>query len=86
MLLKEQKAYGNSWPMHLPKDLAVRATINELGLTTVARKMDLPTSTIFRWKSEDRIPGRGPAHQWRVAQFEAAVAALRAEHQQEGNR
>jgi hypothetical protein len=36
--------------------------------------------------TEDRIPGKGRAHQWRVAQFEAAVAELRAETQQENRR
>jgi predicted DNA-binding transcriptional regulator AlpA len=61
--------------MHPP----VRDTIRELRLTQVARKMGLPISTVFRWMSQDRIPGRGRAHDWRVAQFETAVAALRAE-------
>ena len=63
--------------------LPVRDTIRELRLTRVARQMGLPVSTVFRWMREDRIPGRGRAHQWRVAQFEAAVAALRAETRQE---
>jgi hypothetical protein len=48
--------------------------------------MGLPISTVFRWMTDDRIPGKGRAHEWRVAQFEAAVAALRIEHQQEGKR
>jgi hypothetical protein len=65
--------------MHLPMDLPVRHTIRELSLTRVARKMGLPISTVLRWMSQDRIPGTGRAHDWRVAQFEAAVNALRAE-------
>ena len=66
--------------------LPVRDTIRELRLTRVARRMGLPVFTVFRWMTEDRIPGRGRAHQWRVAQFEAAVAELRAETQQEARR
>jgi predicted DNA-binding transcriptional regulator AlpA len=61
--------------MHPP----VRQTIRELRLTRVARKMGLPISTVFRWMTQDRIPGKGRAHDWRVAQFEAAVSELRAE-------
>ena len=61
--------------MHPP----VRDTIRELRLTRVARKMGLPISTVFRWMAQDRIPGKGRAHDWRVAQFEAAVSELRAE-------
>ena len=57
----------------------VRDTIRELRLTQVARKMGLPISTVFRWMSQDRIPGKGRAHDWRVAQFETAVSELRAE-------
>ena len=73
---------GNVAGMRLP----VRDTIRELRLTRVARQMGLPISTIFRWMTEDRIPGRGAAHQWRVARFEAAVAELRAEEQQRAGR
>jgi hypothetical protein len=54
----------------------VRATIQALGLSRTARAMGLPVSTVFRWMREDRIPGRGAAHAWRVARFEAAVLAL----------
>ena len=61
--------------MHPP----VRDTIRELRLTRVARKMGLPISTVFRWMTQDRIPGKGRAHDWRVAQFETAVSELRAE-------
>ena len=61
--------------MHPP----VRDTIRELRLSRVARKMGLPISTVFRWMTQDRIPGKGRAHDWRVAQFEAAVSELRAE-------
>jgi predicted DNA-binding transcriptional regulator AlpA len=66
--------------------LPVRDTIRELRLSRVARRMGLPVSTLFRWMTEDRIPGKGRAHQWRVAQFEAAVAELRAETRQEAPR
>ena len=66
--------------------LPVRDTIRELRLTRVARQMGLPVSTVFRWMTEDRIPGQGRAHQWRVAQFEAAVAELRRETRQEAPR
>jgi hypothetical protein len=41
--------------------------------------MGLPISTVFRWMTQDRIPGKGRAHDWRVAQFEAAVSELRAD-------
>ena len=37
------------------------------------------TPAFFRWMTQDRIPGKGRAHDWRVAQFEAAVFELRAE-------
>lgn len=58
--------------------LPVRTIIKELGLSAVAREMNLPVSTLHRWMDEDRIPGRSVAHRWRVQQFEAAVARLRA--------
>lgn len=64
--------------------LPVRATIRELGLSRVARRTGLPISTVWRWMAGDRIPGKGRPHEWRVAQFEAAVAALRAEQGPEG--
>jgi len=66
--------------------LPVRATIRELSLSRVARQMGVPVSTVFRWMTDDRIPGKGRAHEWRVAQFEAAVAALREQRLQEGKR
>ncbi len=56
----------------------IRQTIEELTTTEVAGAMGLPISTVHRWKMEDRIPGKGPQHEWRVAQFEAAVKKLRA--------
>lgn len=59
-------------------NLPVRATIKELGLSAVAREMNLPVSTLHRWMDEDRIPGRSAAHRWRVQLFETAVARLRA--------
>lgn len=58
--------------------LPVRTIIKELGLSAVAREMNLPVSTLHRWMDEDRIPGRSVAHRWRVQLFEAAVARLRA--------
>lgn len=58
--------------------LPIQATIKELTPTAVAREMGLPISTVFRWMNEDRIPGRGPAHQWRVERFEQAVRNIRA--------
>ena len=64
----------------------VRDTIRELRLSRVARQMGLPVSTVWRWMAEDRIPGKGRAHAWRVAQFEAAVAALRVERRPEDER
>jgi len=56
----------------------IRQTIEELTTTKVANAMGLPISTVHRWKMEDRIPGEGPQHEWRVAQFDAAVKKLRA--------
>lgn len=56
----------------------IRQTIEELTTTKVANAMGLPISTVHRWKMEDRIPGEGPQHDWRVAQFNAAVKKLRA--------
>lgn len=55
----------------------IRQTIEELTTTKVANAMGLPISTVHRWKMEDRIPGEGPQHDWRVAQFNAAVKKLR---------
>jgi len=80
--LTESFRTGNVASMRLP----VRDTIRELRLTRVARQMGLPISTVFRWMAEDRIPGKGAAHQWRVARFEAAVAELRADQQREAGR
>ena len=56
----------------------VQATIKNLTPTAVAREMGLPISTVFRWMTNDRIPGRGTAHEWRVRQFEEAVEKLNA--------
>ena len=58
--------------------LPVHDTIKELTPTAVAREMGLPISTVFRWMNENRIPGRGPAHDWRVERFEEAVGKIRA--------
>jgi hypothetical protein len=55
----------------------IKQTIAELTTTAVANAMGLPISTVHRWKMEDRIPGEGPQHEWRVAQFNAAVKKLR---------
>ena len=63
--------------------LPVRATIQALGLSRTARAMGLPVSTVFRWMRQDRIPGRGRAHAWRVAWFEEAVSALLADSDDE---
>ncbi len=56
----------------------IKQTIEELTTTKVARAMGLPISTVHRWKEEDRIPGKDTTHDWRVAQFNAAVKKLRA--------
>lgn len=66
--------------------LPVRATIKKLGLSAVAREMNLPVSTLHRWMDEDRIPGRSVAHRWRVQQFETAVARLSARRLASGRR
>ena len=58
--------------------LPVHDTIKELTPTAVAREMGLPISTVFRWMNEDRIPGRGAAHDWRVERFEEAAGNIRA--------
>ena len=58
--------------------LPVKATIEDLTPTAVAREMKLPISTVFRWMKSDRIPGTGAAHEWRRNQFEEAVKRLRA--------
>lgn len=57
----------------------IQQTIKELTPTAVARAMDLPISTVFRWMKEDRIPGdpKHAGYKWRVEQFEAAVKKLR---------
>jgi hypothetical protein len=55
----------------------IQQTIKELTPTKVAKAMGMPTSTVFRWMTQDRIPGRGMAHKWRLDQFEAAVRKLR---------
>lgn len=57
--------------------IPIRKNIEELTPTAVAREMGLPISTIFRWMTEDRIPGKGAAHAWRVREFETAIARLR---------
>jgi hypothetical protein len=57
----------------------IRDSIEALTTTRVAREMGLPISTVHRWKEHDRIPGKGPSHDWRVSQFEAAVRKLQAE-------
>lgn len=57
----------------------VRKTIEALTPTKIAREMGVPISTVHRWMTEDRIPGRGASHEWRAAQFEAAAARLRAQ-------
>jgi antitoxin component of RelBE/YafQ-DinJ toxin-antitoxin module len=57
-------------------NLPIRATIKRLKPSVVARQMGLPISTVFRWMNADRIPGRNTPHEWRVKQFEKAVAEL----------
>lgn len=57
--------------------LPIRETIQALGATRIARASGLPLTTICRWRDEDRIPGKGPAHDWRVRQFEQAALAVR---------
>jgi hypothetical protein len=62
----------------MDSDLQVRATLEKLGTTAVAKAMGLPISTVHGWKDNDKIPGRGKAHDWRVSQFVAAVVRLSA--------
>lgn len=57
---------------------SIKETIKDLTPSVVARAMNLPVSTVFRWMNEDRIPGKGPAREWRFKEFEAAVARVRA--------
>jgi len=54
----------------------VCAALEELGLTTIAREMDIPISTLSGWKAG--IPGRGQNRLWREQRFWEAVEALRA--------
>lgn len=55
---------------------SVSETIKRLTPSAVARAMQLPLSTVFRWMKEDRIPGRGVAHEWRKRQFNDAIKTL----------
>lgn len=57
--------------------LAVKDTIEKYGTTPLATAMGLPISTLHQWKTDDRIPGKGPSHDWRVSQFKAAVEKVR---------
>ena len=62
--------------------IAIRETIRTLGASRIARAAGLPLTTICRWRDEDRIPGKGPAHGWRVRQLEQAVREVRRAGQQ----
>jgi hypothetical protein len=56
----------------------IRETIRKLGAAEIAATSGFPLTTICRWRDEDRIPGKGRAHEWRVREFEAAVARINA--------
>lgn len=57
--------------------LPVKATIEEIGTTALAREMGLPISTVHGWKEDDRIPGRGKLLELRITAFVAAVDRLK---------
>lgn len=54
----------------------IRETIKKIGAAEIAAASGFPLTTICRWRDEDRIPGKGRAHEWRVREFEAAVARI----------
>lgn len=59
--------------------LAVRKTLDELGVRAVAEAADIPFWTMRKWRDADKIPGTGQGHVWRTNAFKAAVEKLRAQ-------
>jgi len=54
-------------------NLPVRATIEEIGLSKVAKEMGAPVSSVHRWKEADALPI------WRRRDFETAAQKLLSE-------
>lgn len=65
--------------------IAVRATIKDIGPARLARAAGFPLSTVFRWMQEDRIPGRGAAHDMRLQKFTEVVNAIRQDQSVDGS-
>lgn len=57
--------------------LPVRDTIKSLGSSAVANAMGMKVSTISTWMIKDRIPGRGPTHEFLAQRFTKAVKELK---------
>lgn len=51
----------------------VKDTLEQLGTTKVAKAMGFPISTINEWKTNDKIPGKGPLKAFRVSKFKEAI-------------
>jgi len=56
--------------------MRVAESIERHGATKVAKAAGYPVTTIHRWKSEDRIPGKGKARELRERELKAAIAYL----------
>lgn len=57
--------------------LAVRKTLDEFGVRSVAEAAGIPFWTLRKWRDADRVPGKGAAHDWRVDVLLKAVDKLR---------
>lgn len=51
----------------------VRETINEIGPAALATVSGIPVRTLYRWAENDKVPGKGATHDWRLGQLKAAV-------------
>lgn len=54
----------------------VARSINDYGVSRVAKATGYPISTIHRWATEARIPGKGKAKELRERELLAAFAEL----------
>ena len=59
--------------------LSIKETIEELGVAELSKASGIPYSTIYRWAEQDKVPGAGTRHDWRMQQLMRAVEKVRAD-------
>lgn len=63
----------------MKRKLPVAATLKDINLKELALASGIPYRTLYRWREDDRVPGRETTQRLRFDHLKASADKLRAE-------